>query len=130
MDPSALTDEGKACLKRATATLLDRGQLNDSNQDALVRYVRAVDTAERLYQEWISSGQPTTSLGGATGKSVVAHPLIKAIADAEALACRFGEKLGLDPVNSKKTGRPGRPAGSAHAPDRTAVPKHRKLKAI
>ena len=83
----------------------------DVRVDSLERYGRAVERAEMLICEWVTAGRPLITLGGATGKAEVPHPLVRMIQDAEALADRFAKSL-------RATGKVGRPAGSGSAADR------------
>ena len=76
----------------------------DLHGDAVARYEAARDLAKRLQDEWEALGSPLLSEGGATGKAIVPHPMIKMIREAEQQAHRFSEAIrgkkipGPDPV--------------------------------
>lgn len=86
-------------------------------QDALDRYVLAVDLVERLRKAWEDDGRPVMAEGGATGRALVPHPLIAMIANAERDAARFSAALGLDPVSVGKT--VSKPAGGQRGASRS-----------
>ena len=75
------------------------------------RYELQVAIVVQLAAEWEAEGRPTTTLGGATGRSLVAHPLLRQLQDAMIRAER------LDPARNR---RQGRPVGALSAPDRAA----------
>ena len=90
--------------------------------EARARYERAVALADQIRDQWLAEGAPLTTLGGATGQSVVPHPLVTMLARAERDANMFLRVL--------KPRQPvGRPVGNATAPDR--APRARgRLKAV
>lgn len=100
----ALGAAGKRALAQANAVIDEQAAPAERFTEAAGRYARAVDLADRLNRHWAQEGRPLTTLGGATGRSAVPHPLIKMIAEAERDAARFGEQLGLDPQSRQKLG--------------------------
>ncbi len=62
-------------------------------EDLELAYRRAVERVEALNAEWERLGCPPTAVGGSTGRATVAHPLIGAIAEAEALADKLRARL-------------------------------------
>lgn len=86
--------------------------------DAVLRFARAVQMAEKIRREWIAEGEPLAFMhaNGLLGQ----HPLVKMLADAERDAMRAGRALRLDPETIK--GPPGRPKGASSAQDRKAPP--------
>lgn len=89
------------------------------------RYAMAVQIERTIYDEWTAMGQPATERGGTTGKVVVEHPLIAAIAKASAAAAKLSEQLGL--TGAPKRSGAGRPTGAVSAPDRKAQQGKPKL---
>jgi hypothetical protein len=57
--------------------------------DAEIRYEAAQDMSARIREEWDRLGCPLTTEGGATGRAVVPHPLVKMLAEAERDCDRF-----------------------------------------
>jgi len=86
---------------------------------AVERYARAVDFAERVRAEWVDYGKPY--LYDHVNGAKVIHPLVKLLRDAERDAAVYARDVLLDPSAATKR-KPGRPMGSAHAPDRKAPP--------
>lgn len=121
--PAGLTAEGKAAFRHAVEQLADP----DAHSDAVLRYVRAVDAAARMHQQWADDGYPATTLGGATGAAVVPHPLPKMVRDAQAFAQSLGDDLNLLPKVKRGVGRP---RGVAQAPDRVAASEPPRLTAV
>lgn len=81
----------------------------------------------RLRRDYADLGNPSTTLGGTTGRNEVAHPLIEEIRKAAVAASKLAESVGLGGV--KRT--VGRPQGAVSAPDRTAPsepPRIRRVK--
>ena len=113
--PKLETEQGRRAWENALEAI--GGELPAELREPLERYVRAADLAGLLRQEWETAGRPATSTGGATGKALVAHPLVKMIAEAEAEAAKLYEQL-LRPAATPARRGPGRPIGSASAPDR------------
>jgi len=92
-------------------------QLADRDRfvDAAVRYARAVDLADELRAEWESYGRP--KLYTVNNGTMIPHPLVKMLREAEADAARFGKALKLEPAAVKRS-TIGRPPGASSAPDR------------
>lgn len=118
--PALETEQGRRAWENALEAI--GGELPAEVREPLERYARAADLAGLLRAEWEAAGRPATSKGGATGKVLVAHPLVKMIGEAEAEAAKLYEAL-LRPAAAPATRRgPGRPIGSASAPDRRREP--------
>ena len=81
---------------------------------AVDRYARAVDAAARLRKEWEAAGHPV--LGTGSQGQAIAHPLLKAMTDAEDAAARHGAALGLDELAATKilTRGQGTPRRGSH----------------
>lgn len=94
----------------------------EGRMDAIERYANAVQLERKLYDEWTRLGQPATEFGGTTGRNIVEHPLVQAIARASAAAAKLSEQLGT----AKRVGA-GRPAGAVSAPDRVAARQRPRL---
>lgn len=97
-------------------------------EEAVHRYAGAVEAAALFRAEWEELGQPATADGSM--RQQVPHPLVKMVADQEALAARFAGAVGLDAsVRGKRA--PGRPQGAASSADRrgpTAAPRLTRVK--
>ena len=89
--------------------------------DAQERYEAAKGRRARILTEWETLGCPVTALGGSTGRTASAHPLLKALNDIDVLCARLEREL-VPPA------RAGRPVGAVSAPDRVAPPKIRRLR--
>lgn len=85
----------------------------DVLDDQEARYLAAVERERLLRARWVRLRKPVTSKGGATGKALVVHPLLREIQYAEAHAQKLGRELG----KVAQEGR-GRPKASSSAPDR------------
>jgi len=94
----------------------------DADQ-AVVRYEAAMSRRAAIEKEWKRLGKPLLTEGGATGRAVVPHPLVKMLAEADALCDRLGKSAARRPSA-------GRPQGTESAPDRTAAPPRVRLKAV
>ena len=81
--------------------------LPEKHAHSIARYAAAVAREHDLRVEWEGLGRPVMTLGGATGRSEVVHPLVAAIAAAEAHSQKLAEGLGLLPGSRK--GVMGRP---------------------
>lgn len=105
--------------REALATLEALGEPLDRNRAALDRYVSAVDTAARARAAWEADGCPLTTM--TLHGTIVKHPLVQVMLDAETEAGRRGRALGLDPSGRATLGR-RRVAGKLgdRTPDRTA----------
>jgi hypothetical protein len=83
----------------------------DPGAEAERNYLRHMEILEALRTEWESLGRPLTS--DFKGQGTVAHPVLKELQRAEALADRLLKTLRpRQPV--------GRPRGANSAPDRVA----------
>lgn len=118
--PKLETDQGRRAWENARQAV--DGQDVAVIREPLERYARAADLAGLLREEWEREGRPATSKGGATGKALVAHPLVKMIADAEAEAGKLYDALIRPSAPAPARRGPGRPVGSASAPDRRREP--------
>jgi hypothetical protein len=75
------------------------------------RYARWVSIADKCEAEWVDLGSPPL-MHHDNGASYT-HPLIKSIDEADKLAHRFGDALGL----KLRAKRPGRPKTADRQPD-------------
>jgi hypothetical protein len=69
--------------------------MRDPREDAVERYERAVELAERIRAEWAKAGCPLTAMGGSTGKVVVTHPLVLLLLNVERDAQRFSHEVAV-----------------------------------
>ena len=83
-------------------------------RSAVDRYARAVDVSARLRKDWAELGHPTIGVG--SQGQAVAHPMLKAMTDAEAAAAQHGAALGLDELAATKilTRGQGTPRRGSH----------------
>ena len=65
--------------------------MRDLDQDTETAYEAAIERLESLCAEWERLGRPGTA-AGSTGQ-LVAHPLLRAIIDADVLAARRRDDL-------------------------------------
>lgn len=56
-------------------------------------HAQAVDLVGRIEAEWESLGRPLTTEGGATGRALVPHPLVKMLQEARRDVDRFARAL-------------------------------------
>lgn len=84
--------------------------------DAEARYRAAVARRAQIEREWGELGSPTTALGGATGRALVPHPMVRMLQEADTLCDRLAQAL-------TRRAAPGRPPGAVSAPDRKAPPR-------
>ena len=84
-------------------------------KDAKTRYLFQVDLVVVLRKEWVRLKKPATQFGGATGRTIQAHTLVKEIQAAEKLADML-----LRTIHDIETPKRsvGRPIGAGSAPDR------------
>jgi len=111
---ASLSAPGARALEVALASI-ERLPDRDRFVDAAIRYARAVDLAEELRAEWIDYGRP--KLYTVNNGTLVPHPLVKMLREAETDAARFGRALKLEPAAVKRS-TIGRPPGAASALDR------------
>lgn len=84
-------------------------------KDAKGRYIEQCDLVEILRKEWIKLNKPATQMGGATGRTIQVHVLVKELQSAEKQADVLLRTI--DDLEAPR--RPiGRPPGSGSAPDR------------
>jgi hypothetical protein len=67
--------------------------VRDAREDAVERYARAVELAERIRAEWAKLGCPLTAEGDSTGKATVTHPLVLLLLNVERDAQRFSHEV-------------------------------------
>ncbi len=89
--------------------------------DAADRYAEACFRRQLLVKAWDELGRPILGEGGATGRAIVAHPLIAMLREADASCDRLS--------NALKVAQKGRPVGSSSAADRTDAAPPVRLKA-
>lgn len=84
-------------------------------KDAKTRYISQCELIQVLRTEWVKLKRPATQFGGATGRTIQVHTLVKEIQAAEKLADML-----LRSIHDMETPRraPGRPVGASSAPDR------------
>lgn len=75
----------------------------DLQRDAVARYELAVEIAQELRLKWEAEGRPTTTLGGATGRSTVEHPLLTLLLKWEKAASDLAK-----PARLARESEPGR----------------------
>ena len=95
--PAGLGPEGSAAYDAAAAAV---GERLEREHAAVVRYARAVEVAAAIYRRWEQARRPVTGHG--SQKQTVAHPLLRAMHDAEEAAARAGAALGLDEQSASK----------------------------
>lgn len=79
------------------------------------RYADAMHRREVLLARWVELGEPLLAEGGATGKALVPHPLVRMLSEADQLCDRLGKTVRVRDV--------GRPVGATSAPDRDEPPR-------
>jgi phage terminase small subunit len=99
--PDELGGAGKKAWERALRAI-DGLEDEDRLYDAAERYARQVDLADKARRVWRQSGEPliTENPNGAEGP----HPLLKVIENADKLAHRLGEPLGIKAQKQKHRG--------------------------
>lgn len=106
----------KIAERRAKMALERQGHDPELLAGLIDRYARAEADVEGLRAEWDKFKRNPLAEGGATGKALAPHPLVKQIQEAEKQAAQFGEDCGLS-IKTKRA--PGRPVTS----DRELPPK-------
>ncbi|TXH53221.1 MAG: hypothetical protein E6Q97_13620, partial [Desulfurellales bacterium] len=99
--PSSLGKAGKTAWERALRAVDETDDL-DRLLDAVVRYAENVDLAASAREVWRREGAPMT-VEGQRG-SPIPHPLLKVMQDADKLAHRFGDALGIKVEKQKHRG--------------------------
>ena len=119
--PQGLTEKGKAAFARAAARVVEVVGEDRAGTyvEAIARYARAVDLADRLHGEWVAAGRPTVERF--PNGAVSGHPLIKLMADANRGAARAEAAVHLDLPSATRRSAGGQ-KGSHRAPDRLAEP--------
>ena len=122
--PSGLTARARAAWAEARSNLGDADFVRF--QSAVLRYVYAVDMADRMRAEWVRLGRPLVFVQ--PNKAQGQHPLIVGFLAASKGAAAGAAELGLTPMSDARLRRlgvwrgPGRPVGANSAPDRVALP--------
>jgi P27 family predicted phage terminase small subunit len=117
--PSTLHTRGREAYAVAAETLIGVGEDPSLCREALLRYARACDAEQTALDAWELDGRPMHSVGS-TG-ALVAHPMAKAVRDAENHAAKLAASLGLTPEARATMGRTrGQQSGRSTAPDRKA----------
>lgn len=113
-----LGDEAQRAYADAIATLERLGETVEDNRNALERFAHAVDAFDRLHSEWESWAKPVVSMGGATGRVLITHPMLPALDQADKRVGRCAKELGLTPEARSGLKGAGRPQGTSQSPDR------------
>jgi hypothetical protein len=88
--------------------------------EPLLHYARACDDEETARDAWELDGRPMHAVGS-TG-ALVAHPIAKAVRDAQAHTVKLARELGLSPESRASMGRTrGQQSGRSTAPDRKGL---------
>jgi hypothetical protein len=69
------------------------------------RYEAALARYDQVRQAWEDEGSPMTATGGATGRSVVVHPLLALLNQMDALCDRLGKSVGARTRTRQEPGR-------------------------
>ena len=119
--PAGLTEKGKQAFARAAARVAEVVGEDRAGTylEAVVRYARAVDLADRLHSEWVREGRP--SVVRFTNGSLARHPSVRLMSDANRDAAKCEAAVFLDLASAARR-RPGGQTGSHRAPDRQAEP--------
>jgi hypothetical protein len=109
-----LSDTGRKAFMNAVHALSEFGDDPALLVEGIARYARACDDAQFLRDQWEAEGKPLHSTGSTD--SLVVHPFVKGLRDAESHSAAMAKAIGLTPDGRK---RPvGRPAGASQAADR------------
>lgn len=111
---ATLGKPARAAALEAEKRLLETGENPDHHRAAIERYAHAVDEEFTVRAGWELDGCPVHAVGSAG--QLCAHPLLKALRDAEAHASDLAKALGLLPER-----RVGRPKGASQAADRQTL---------
>lgn len=118
--PTDLHATGRAAFTRAIAAMTALGDNPSLSYDAIVRYAHSCDAEKTARDAWEIECRAMLALG--SQKSLVAHPLTKAVRDAEVHAGNMAKAIGLTPEARAGMGkRVGQPMGQSHAPDRQGL---------
>ena len=113
--PASLSAEARDSFAHAVATISALGDDPQHSAAAIERFAVASERAAAIRQAWEDAGRPMLRTGTGPAR---AHPLVKAMQDAETHAAAFGDALLLSPAARAKAGRAGWRKGSARAEDR------------
>jgi P27 family predicted phage terminase small subunit len=116
--PSTLKARGREAYSVAVETLTALGDDPRLSREALLRYAHACDAEQTARDAWELDGRPMHAVGS-TG-ALVAHPIAKAVRDAEAHSLKLAASLMLTPESRAAKSVGGRPKGASQAPDRKA----------
>jgi hypothetical protein len=94
------------------------GEDAEGHMGMIERDAMAVELERTLYDDWNAEGLPAMTLGGASGKTLVEHPMIAAIIKSSAAAAKLDTQLGISSA-ARRVG-PGRLPGTLRAADRVA----------
>jgi P27 family predicted phage terminase small subunit len=115
--PKGLNTRGREAYSAAVETLIGVGEDPKLCREALLHYARACDDEQTARDAWELDGRPMHSVG--TRGMLVAHPIAKAVRDAQAHSVKLAASLGLTPEARATMGRTrGQQSGRSTAPDR------------
>lgn len=119
--PDTLHETGREAFVRVWDILIRSGDDPADSLDTIERYAHACDAEATARQAWELDGCPMHALGS-TG-ALVAHPIAKAVRDAEAHSAALAKSLGLTPEARSTMGRSrgGNKMGGTQAPDRKGL---------
>jgi P27 family predicted phage terminase small subunit len=114
--PASLSPQARESFDRAVTALEAIAETPEHFADAIETFALASERAAAIRQAWQDSGRPMLRSGSGPAR---AHPLVKAMQDAEVHASNLGSALLLDPAARAKAQRgSGWQRGQARAPDR------------
>lgn len=93
-------------------------------EDVLAQFEASKELVAALEEAWADEGHPLLTEGGATGKALVPHPLVKMLAEARRDVARYARQLG------PKASRGPAPAAVVRAKIGKAPSSKRRLKAV
>jgi phage terminase small subunit len=104
--------------RNAVKTLEALGEDPELYRVPLRLYAESIDHAQRIRLEWERDGRPVMARG--SRGQVAAHPLLKAMRDAQQHSVTLAETLLLTPQSRTRAGRArgGRRIGASPAADR------------
>jgi P27 family predicted phage terminase small subunit len=115
--PPGLNSRGRDAYAMAEKTVVGIGEDVELCREALLHYARACDDEQTARDAWELDGRPMHAVGS-TG-ALVAHPIAKAVREAQAHTVKLGRELGLSPDSRSSMGRTrGQQTGRSTAPDR------------
>jgi phage terminase small subunit len=113
--PASLSPQARESFDHAVAALTALGDDASHYADAIETFAHASERAALIRAAWEDAGRPMLRSGSGPAR---AHPLVKAMQDAEVHAANLGAALLLDPASRARAQRAGWRKGSARAPDR------------